>query len=144
MLPASGTVYLDADALIYTVERIAPYWTLLEPLWHAAQVGTFVVLSSELALLETLIKPLRDADTLLLAAYRTTLRGSRETRLVPIDAAVLERAAALRAVSAIKTPDAIHAATALVHASTLFVTNDPGYRRVPALPLAVLDDLLAP
>ena len=38
---------------------------------------------------------------------------------------------------------AILAATALIHGSVLFVTNDTGFRRVPGLRLAILDDILA-
>ena len=42
----------------------------------------------------------------------------------------------------LKTPDAIHAATALLAGCALFVTNDRGFKRVPGLRLAVLDDVL--
>lgn len=30
-LPAGGAVYVDAMAVIYTVERFPDYWPLLEP-----------------------------------------------------------------------------------------------------------------
>ena len=30
----SGPVYLDANGFIYSVERIEPYRTLLEPMWR--------------------------------------------------------------------------------------------------------------
>jgi predicted nucleic acid-binding protein len=56
----------------------------------------------------------------------------------------LREAARLRAtISGLKTPDAIHAATALQHGCALFVSNDVGFRRVPGLSLAILDDVLA-
>ena len=35
-LPDGGPVYMDANAVIYSVERIEPYRTLLEPMWHEA------------------------------------------------------------------------------------------------------------
>jgi hypothetical protein len=44
-LPASGLVYIDTMALIYTVERFPAYWPLLEPLWRTAQAGTVEVVS---------------------------------------------------------------------------------------------------
>jgi predicted nucleic acid-binding protein len=143
-LPAAGAVYLDTDAIIYSVEKIAPYWLLLQPLWLAAQAGTFMVISSELALLETLVKPLQTSDSILENTYRVLLTAARETRLVAMDRAVLEQAARLRATTGIKTPDAIHAATALREACELFVSNDPIYRRVPGLPVAILDDHVMP
>ena len=61
----------------------------------------------------------------------------------PITQDVLREAARLRAlIPGLKTPDAIHAATALVHGCALFVTSDVGFRRVPGLTLAILDDIL--
>ena len=47
-LPASGTVYVDANIVIYAVEKIEPYHQLLEPLWLAAQAGHLQIVTSEL------------------------------------------------------------------------------------------------
>jgi predicted nucleic acid-binding protein len=137
-------VYLDTNAIIYSVEKIAPYDGLLLPMWAAARAGTFTVVSSELALLETLVKPFQIGDTVLEGLYRALLTGARDTRLMPIDGAILEEAARLRAHLRLKTPDAIHAASAARAGASLFVSNDPAFRRVPGLPLVILDDLLSP
>lgn len=143
-LPTHGAVYLDTNAIIYSVEKIAPYDGLLLPVWTAARSGAFTVISSELALLETLVKPFQLGDTVLEGLYRTLLTAARDTRLIPIDNLILEDAARLRASVRIKTPDAIHAASALRVGVELFVSNDPAFQRVPGLPVALLDDLLAP
>ncbi len=58
-LPSSGPIYLDANGFIYSVERIEPYRTLLEPMWRQAQAGQFTIASSDLVVLETFTKPLR-------------------------------------------------------------------------------------
>ncbi|MBC7527815.1 MAG: PIN domain-containing protein, partial [Chthonomonadaceae bacterium] len=64
--------------------------------------------------------------------------------LLPITKDVLREAARLRAtISGLKTPDAIHAATALLNQCRLFITNDRGFLRVPGLNTAILDDVLA-
>jgi predicted nucleic acid-binding protein len=42
----------------------------------------------------------------------------------------------------LKTPDALHAASALQVGCVQFVTNDIGFRNVPGLPVVILDDLL--
>lgn len=47
-IPPDGVVYVDANAVIYAVERIEPYRTLLEPLWQAAYDGQISLASSEL------------------------------------------------------------------------------------------------
>ena len=143
-LPTSGTVYLDTNAIIYSVERVAPYWPLLRPIWQAAGSGTFLILSSEVTLLETLVKPIRDGNTRLENRYRRLLTTAREMHLVSINRLMLEQAARLRASTGIKTPDAIHAATALHEGCLLFVSNDPVFRRVSRLPVAILDDYTTP
>jgi len=139
-LPSSGSVYLDANGFIYSVERIEPYRTLLEPLWLSARAGQFEVVSSELVLLETLVKPLREGDTVLENLFRTLL-AAREVRLIPTTAVLWEQAARLRATTGLKTPDALHAATARAASSTLFITNDPGFRRVSHLPVVILSEI---
>lgn len=142
-LPQSGKVYLDTDAIIYSVERIEPYATILQPLWISAQKGIFLIVSSELTLMETLVKPLRNADVMLEKAFRTLLTSAREIRLIPINRPVLELGAWLRVATRIKTPDSIHAATALAVQCNLLISNDPVYRRIPELEVTILDDLLA-
>ena len=139
-VPVSGFVYVDANAVIYAVERIEPYRTLLEPLWQAAHDGEISFITSELTWLETLTKPLRDNNTRLESLFRAFLT-TQEMTLVPATLPIWERAARLRGVG-LKTPDALHAATALAVGCTLFVTNDPIFQRVVGLPIIVLDAVL--
>ncbi|MBI3301249.1 MAG: PIN domain-containing protein [Deltaproteobacteria bacterium] len=140
-LPASGLVYVDTQVVIYSVEKHPNYWPLLRPLWAASRAGEIEVISSELALLETLVGPLKNADTGLAASYEQ-LFTSTEMRLIPITTPILKDAARLRAELNLKTPDSLHAATALAAGCALFLTNDPGFRRVPGLPLAILNDVM--
>jgi predicted nucleic acid-binding protein len=139
-LPATGLVYADAQIAIYSADARVVYAPVCRPLWQEA--GHLVV-TSELTLMETLIGPLRRGDTAL-AIRREELWRQPNTRMLPITEAVLREAARLRSLhTALKTPDAIHAATALVHGCALFVTNDTGFRRVAGLQLAILDDVIA-
>jgi predicted nucleic acid-binding protein len=126
-LPATGPIYLDASGFIYSVERIEPYHALLAPLWGQAHAGQFVIVSNELVVLETLVKPLREGDTLLEQLFRALLQA-REVQLIPATRSLWEHAARLRASTGLKTPDALHAATALDAASTLCITNELGPR----------------
>ena len=96
ILPTSGSVYLDANGFIYSVERIEPYRTRLEPMWQAAQTGHIEIVSSELTLLETLVKPLQAEDTELERLFRSLL-NSREVRLMPATPPIWEHATRLRA-----------------------------------------------
>ena len=140
-LPTNGLVYLDANGLIYSVERVEPYRTLLEPLWQAAQDGAVTIVSSPILIVEALVKPLRDGNTEIEMQYRELFEANA-VRFLDVAYPVFEDAARLRAVARLTTPDAIHAATALRAACSLFVTNDTDFRRVEELPITVLDDLL--
>jgi predicted nucleic acid-binding protein len=140
-LPQSGSVYLDANCFIYSVEKIETYYQLLKPVWIAAKAKQFEIISSELTLLETLIKPLRENDTILENLFRA-LFNSHEVHLIPTTIAIWEQAANIRANNRLKTPDAIHAATAIANDCTLFITNDIGFRRVSNLPVIILGDFI--
>ena len=140
-LPTDGLVYLDANGLIYSVERVEPYRTLLEPLWQAAQDGVVTIVSSPILIIEALVKPLRDGNTEIEMQY-SELFEANAVRFLDASYPVFEDAARLRAVASLTTPDAIHAATALRAGCSLFVTNDADFRRVEDLPVTVLDDLL--
>ena len=140
-LPLTGLIYIDASSLIYSVERVEPYRTLLEPMWQEAQDGNVTIVSSPLLVLEALVKPLRDGNIGIETQYRE-LFASNAVRLLDASYQVFEEAASIRAETGLRTPDAIHAATALLAECTLFVTNDTDFRRVLRLPIVVLDDLL--
>ena len=140
-VPVSGVVYVDANAVIYWVERIEPYLTAAAPLWDAVDAGMAQVATSELTLLEVLVKPLHDGNAALADLYRQVVLGTIGLTPLPLTRAVLEGAARIRATHQVKTPDALHAATALDAGCVLFVTNDPGFRRIPGLPVALLSQI---
>lgn len=118
-VPSRGAAYLDAYAFIYTGERVDPYRALLDPFWRAIRVSGSAVVTSELTWLEVLVGPLKTGDAALEGTYRAALGTTPDVRMVPISRVVLERAAALPAAAGLKTPDAIHAATALTESCAL-------------------------
>lgn len=142
-LPSAGLVYVDANSIIYTVEKHPTYGPLLQPLWAAAQASAIEVVSSELALLECLAGPLKRADAALAKSYDDALSGT-DIRLLPITQSTLRAAAQLRANTKLRTPDAIHAATAIQAGCALFATNDAAFRTIAGLNAVVLDDLRTP
>ena len=142
-LPTAGTIYTDTQTVIYTVQQHPIYEPVCVPLWQAAKSGRLSVISSELTLMETLVMPLRNADATLINKFQNFLLRS-DVLLHPITQDILAEAGRLRAtIPGLKTPDAIHAATPLLHGCALFVTNDNEFKRVPGLPLALLDDVFA-
>ena len=142
-VPAGGPVYVDAQAVIYSVEKHPVYAPLLRSLWVAVHSGAVEVVTSELTELEVLVAPLRAGDTALVGRYDRFF-GLPGVRLVPVSRPVLREAARHRAATRkLKTPDAIHLATALQHRCVQFVTNDLAFRAATGVPVVVLDDVLA-
>ncbi|HSV13053.1 MAG TPA: PIN domain-containing protein [Tepidisphaeraceae bacterium] len=92
--------------------------------------------------MECLVAPLRVADAVLVAAYDGLFR-SEELMAAGIHLDILREAARLRATfPGVRTPDAIHTATARMHNCVMFLTNDAGFRRIPGLPVVLLDDVV--
>lgn len=142
VLPPSGNVYVDANCIIYSLEKITPYAERLRPIWEGAAAGSIRVVSSEVTLLETLVRPLKERNRRLEQFLLAFLLKSNEVRLVPVDVEVLLRAAAVRAETGLKTPDAIHAATALASGCKMFLTNDRDFQRVRDLQVIVLSEVV--
>ena len=141
-LPTDGAVYLDSSSLIYSAERHEPYLGLITPVWQEAERGQLQLVSSELALAEVLVRPVRERNETLVSRYREMFASS-DVRLVPSSPRTWEDAARFRADYGLRTPDALHAATALQEQCDLFITNDTDFRRVTELPVVVLRDVLA-
>ena len=142
ILPSTGPVYLDSNVIIYSAERVAPYDNLVKPVWDAARSGQFGIVTSEITLVETLVIPIRSGDALLEAGFRALLTHSQELSMEPVSLDILETTLTIRAEKGLKMADAIHASTALRTGCTLFVTNDPIFRRVDGISVQVLSDLL--
>jgi predicted nucleic acid-binding protein len=141
-VPTTGTICVDANIVIYRVEKHPRYSPVLRPLWTAVAAGQARVLASELILLETLIGPYRANDPRLASDYETFF-GLPGIELIPISSAILREAARLRAqILRLRSPDAIPAATAQGHGATTLLSNDPGFRNVPGLNVIVLDDVI--
>ena len=141
VISPAAIVYADTSIFIYTVEENSDYYSLLQPLWSRFQAREIELISSELTLMETLVVPIRDSNTDLIDTYEQLLL-SQTIQLTPISQAVLREAARLRATTNLKTPDAIHAATALNNGCTLFLTNDSQFRNVAGLPVVILREVL--
>lgn len=141
ILPTQGTIYLDTSAIIYSVERNEPYFTLLAPAWQQAEAGQFIVVCSELVITEILAWPIRQGNSDLVAAFRAAF-AAPEADLIPTTRQLWEDTALLRAETSLKTPDALYAATSIRAGCALFITSYTDFRRVRGLPVVVLDDLL--
>jgi predicted nucleic acid-binding protein len=116
-------VYLNANFVIYFIE-MNPVWGPKVTAHLTALLASGDQLAiSDLTRLECQVGPLMAGNTVLLSKF-TTLFQSPDMRVLPLTAAVCDRAAALRAKYRFKTPDAMHLAAAIEHGCDRFLTND--------------------
>ncbi|HEX4955031.1 MAG TPA: PIN domain-containing protein [Thermoanaerobaculia bacterium] len=137
-----GSVAIDSAAFIYFIEEHPAYLPVVEPLFEAVDSGSIAAVTSSLTLLETLVVPLRAGNHALAQRYEALLTGSRNLTLVPLDLAQLRSAAQLRAVTRLKTPDAIQLAAALSESCKTMVTNDSRYPPLPGLRILQVESYL--
>ena len=103
-----GTLYLDSNIIIYIVEREPRSYPILSAILARANTGQIKLLSSELAILECLVVPLRNQDDELIRDYSNILLSS-DIKLIPVSVDVLLEAARLRALNPrLRISDAIH------------------------------------
>lgn len=115
--------YADACLLIYWVERAGPVAEAATR-WALAQRDVTLCVSP-LTRLEVLVKPMRSGNQVLVDAYNAVLA---QQEWLPIGDEIFTRALGLRVQHGLKTPDALHLATALHHGCTELWTNDDRLR----------------
>jgi predicted nucleic acid-binding protein len=113
-------IYLDSAPLIYLVENVAPYAATLVTRLSAPNT---IQVCSELTRLECRVKPIRDGETALVAAFDSYF-ANIITTVLPLSRQTIDQATELRARYGFKTPDAIHLASAITAGCDLFLTND--------------------
>lgn len=95
------------------------------------------LVTSWLTRLECRSKPLQLGDQVVLARYDVFFAGT-ELVLVQLSTAVIERATELRAKYNLKTPDALHYATAVEAGATVFLTWDFDLARCVEVPVELV------
>ena len=135
--------YLDANLYIYAFEDINTYRMRMAGLLAAIDRQGVRVVASELLFTELLPRPMKDGRQDLVEQYLELFRSTRHIHLAPVDRRVILRSVHLRADFGLRSMDALHLATALVHDCETFITNDRRLSRVNrprVLTLAGLND----
>lgn len=134
-------LYIETAPLIYYVEEHPTYISRMDAIIEAVDTLNLKVVSSVIILTEVLNQPLKTGNKKLEQEYRDILINSGNYQLVPINAQIAEIAAGLRAKHGLRTPDALHVATAIHRRCDAFLTNDTGIKRINELPILILDEL---
>lgn len=132
---AGQRVYIDANVVIYLVQDFAELREAIDEFAALLADRELSAVTSELTLMETLVRPLRRADADEIEAYKGLLQRSGAFELVPVSSSILMEAARLRAELNLKTADAIHAASAASSGCSILLSNDRGLKVPPPLQL---------
>lgn len=140
-LKGKRRVHIDTNVLIYFLQKNPEYVTLVRPVFEFIDSGQLVGVSSYITLLEIMVQPIQAGNVALALEYRDYLVNSRNFELFPVDKAIAEDGAEIRARYKVKTPDAIQLATAIKQRADVFLTNDGELKRFDRIEVVILKDL---
>jgi len=130
-------IYCDSVLLIYFLDQVGPFHLRARSRMVALQAAGDRVALSDLTRLECRVGALKRKDAGALGVFDGFF-VQPDVQLVPLTAAVFDRAAQLRADLNFKTPDALHLAAAIESGCDRFLTNDTRLRRCTDIAIEVL------
>jgi len=134
-------VYIETAPFIYFVEEHQLYSKKMENVFNVVDRQSIEIITSVITLSETLAKPLKVGDSTVEQGYRRLLQQTQHVSLVSVNTAIADETAQLRARYNLRTPDALHLATAMKTNCDVFLTNDLVYRRVQEIVILILGEL---
>jgi len=129
---------VDSMVFVYHFEGNEEFGPAAGRLLQAAEEGRCRLVCSVISLLEVLVVPKRRGREDLCQIYREMFESFPHLSVVPVDTSIAEIASDLRATQNLRTPDAIHLATALHAGADAFVSQDARLRNLPLQALQVL------
>jgi predicted nucleic acid-binding protein len=133
---------LDTGPFIYYIEDVSPYADLLDPVFTRLENHALRAVTSTVTFAEILTKPFTEKNFSIADEIKFTLRSFSSLSVASIDEKLAEAAALIRARYTIRLPDALQLAAAIQGEATLFLTNDKRVKKVDAVEVLVLSDLL--
>lgn len=131
-VPDGSRILLDSVSIVYYLERNPRYYAAAAEWMERVNGGQLTAAASVLLLSEVLVPAYRAGNAAAARQARAALQRIPNLELVQVTAAVSDVAARLRAAHNLRTPDALHVATALNQEVDWLVTNDHRLRRVEA------------
>jgi predicted nucleic acid-binding protein len=135
-------VALDTCIFIYQWEANARYSPLTDIIFSSAEQSHVTAVTSTITMTELLVHPYQKSDVVRINELFGLLSTYPNLEWIAPGLDIAARAAEIRAVLRLRTPDALQAATAVHARATALVTNDPVFRRVSQLEVLILDEFL--
>jgi predicted nucleic acid-binding protein len=134
-------LFLDTAPLIYYVEKHPQYTKILRVVFQRIDKGLITAVTSPVTLAECLIHPYRRGLIDLQKDFTDLIVNGKNTIFVPIDHAISEKAAQIRASYNLTLTDAFQVATAISAGCDAFLTNDLDMKQVEGVKALVLADM---
>jgi predicted nucleic acid-binding protein len=134
---------LDSSVFIYFVEANVRYSPLADAIFAWLEQRGSSAVTSTITMTELLVQPYRDSDERRVNAFYGLLSTYPNLEWIAPNLEIAALAAQFRAAHRMRTPDALHSATAAVSGVTAMVTNDAVFERVGSFETLVLDRLMA-
>jgi predicted nucleic acid-binding protein len=131
-VPDGSRILLDSVSIVYYLERNPRYYAAASEWMERVNDGRLTAAASALLLAEVLVPAYRAGKPAAARQARAALERIPNFELLEVTPAVADVAARLRAEHNLRTPDALHVATALSEGAEWLVTNDHRLRRVEA------------
>ena len=127
-------IYIDTSPIIYYIENTPALGAKVSARINAPGE---VLVSSDLAWMETLVLPFQAGNTGLVQDFDDFFTV-RVNEMVALSSQIFRNAATIRAQYGFKTPDAIHLAAAVDAHCDVFLTNDLQLRRFTGITVEVV------
>lgn len=142
LLQAHKKIALDSVVFIYQFEN-KRYQPLTRIIFEHIERGDVVAVASTVTITEITVKLHQLEQPKKAQAYEAIVSHFPHLSIVDVTMAIASLAGQLGGTKNIKTPDAIHIATALTEKATLWVTNDRKHLRVqPEIDVLYLEDFV--
>ena len=134
---------VEAAPFIYFVEKNPNYLDQVRDIFRYVDAGRLQIVTSAITLTEVLVMPIQKNQPHYEREYRDMLSNAANITTVSVSSEIAELAARLRAKYRLRTPDALHVATAIQAGCGAFLTNDFAIQRVTEISVLLLDYLEA-
>jgi len=135
-------VGLDTMVFIYHFEENQIYSPLTFSIFESLEKGNFNGITSILTLLEILVKPKKENNSLLIERYKLLFETFPNLQVKELNENIADIASSLRANYNINTPDAIQVATSLEAQADIFITNDATLKKISEIKVLLLSEML--
>lgn len=138
----SKRIGLDSMAYIYLLEEHPKFSILAGNIFERAENNKLTIVSSVLVLIEVATGFRKAKEQSLESEFQQIITEFPNLEIYDLTKNLVNRIVDLRAKYNLKTPDAIHLATAIEHKADVFITNDRQLKKVKEISTLYLGDYI--